>query len=548
MKVDLEAAGFQVLAEEAYVSASASLSTHASRLDLLVVDLYLPERQRSSEKPNLGWRLLAESQQSLPSWCELVVCTAYGETRPAADALKVMFIEKMTGDYDEKFLPFASEWARTCQTRLNETDSSYPGVPVVNVDSISGGLDYESLMMCRAITDAKRVEVLRRLSGSLQEAPVLQVRLTPKGDAPDCYAVVKRGYKDETSTDGKPIKGKAVKEIEGQSKLMWYWGEIGRSIPPLRNYPSLLSSRELILVTPFARGRTLAEVASERWYDDKHGRVRLFQGIFEAVGRFLETINHTRSCEHGVDYVFTNAYLTGDPESVRRRTKTVPALEALIGTSGSVLTCAGSSVTVANPLMLFSHEEGAGWHWQRVDPACGIATYGHGDFHVGNVMVDLSTDGTLNYDGLTVLDYDYVGEYCLYYDRAQLESSFLVELALTFEEKCQTTDWDGYFLPALRVLTSARTEASIENNKFAYDLVSVSKTLRGDLKGSALKLYYGALFTTLLRISVSKYQKAHGKLTESAKRTIVVTLGLLLNQLVEWEEKANRPLPVSVPF
>jgi hypothetical protein len=149
-------------------------------------------------------------------------------------------------------------------------------------------------------------------------------------------------------------------------------------------------------------------------------------------------------------------------------------------------------------------------------------------------MVYLS-DGTLKGDDLTVLDYDYVGEYCQHYDRAQLESSYLVELGLAFEERCGAAAWESYFLPAIKVLTSAAAEETIGNNKFSYDLYSVVRTLRGDMAPDDLQLYYGALFTTLLRISVSKYRKAGHitKLPESARRTIVVTLGLLLAQLVE---------------
>jgi len=224
-----------------------------------------------------------------------------------------------------------------------------------------------------------------------------------------------------------------------------------------------------------------------------------------------------------------------------RQKKALPFLDALIGQASSVITCIGSKITMPNPKIVLAGMEAEGWRWQEGDLACGVSTFGHGDFHVGNLMVDLSEDGTLVLDGLTVLDYDYVGEYCQHYDRAQLESSFLMELALAFDDQCGAGRWDEYFLPALKVLTSADSEAVIENNKFAYDLVSVVRTLRGDLAGGDLRLYYGALFTTLLRISVSKYRKADqtiANLPMSARRTTVVAMGLLLSQLAA----APRPL------
>lgn len=537
MKGDLEMAGFQVLAEEAYAPASASLSAYASRLDLLVVDLYLPERARSTERPNLGWRLLAEAKQHLPFWCELVVCTAYGETRPAAAALKVMFIEKMTGDYDEKFLPFVSKWAVACQSRLNGTDASYPQV---NADALGGDLDYQALMMCRAINDAKSVEVVRSLAGSFQEGGVLQVRLTPKDNAPDCIAVVKRGS-----------LLKASQELAGQAKLMWYWKDIGKSLPPLRQYRSLLSSRELVLVTPFARGRTLSEVVKERWYADDRRRVDTFESIFQGVAKFLESIKRQSESVHGLGSAFTNAYLTVEAES--RRAKTIPVLDSVLKTRRRWLTCVDASVTVPNPMVLFGPADEApeAWHWREEDCACGAVTYGHGDFHVGNVMVELSDEGILEEDGLTVLDYDYVGEYCRHYDTAQLEASFLVELAMAFDDRCGPALWDEYVLPALKILSSSKSAASVRDKRFAGDLVRVINGLRGSLTPAELKLYYGALFTTLLRVSVSQSISAQRRgrdLPRSAQRTIVVMLGLLLDQLIEIGGVADEDSSAEVSF
>jgi CheY-like chemotaxis protein len=517
----VEKAGFKAHAADGYASAAAWLKEEAHHLDLLVVDLWLPE-------VNLGWRVIAEAKSQVPWWCEIVVLTAHDETRPAAASAGVSFFKKGTGEFAYGFTEKIAACSKTFQSRLDGVDGSGPEVKTGKLDK---DLDYEERMMCRAISDARQVEVIRRLKGSLQEGAVLQVKLTPKGEAPDCIAVVKRGG----------VK-KADDEVAGQEKLMWYWSKIGRALPPLRKYRSLLSSRERVLVTPFAGGRTLAEAAADNWYRDHEGRVQTFQAIFSAAAGFLETINRSRECKHGVAETFTSAYLGTDEKAVGRKDKALSVLHSLIGTDAAMVRCVSSSVIAPNPLMLFQkmqeQDDGVCWRWRPGESICGVVTYGHGDFHVGNVMMDLSKTGRIKRGGLTILDYDYVGEYCRHYDTAQLESSFLIELALAFEEQLGAAKWDGYYLPALKVLTSAEREESIANNEFACDLVRVVRTLRGGLAAPDLTLYHGALFTTLLRISVSKYLKLKGALPRSAKRTVVVTLGLLLNQL----GGVNRPV------
>jgi hypothetical protein len=404
---------------------------------------------------------------------------------------------------------------------------------------VQGGIEYDTLMMCRAITDAKRVEVLRRLTGSFQEGTVLQVLLTPRDNAPNCHAVVKRGRLD-----------KADQEVAGQAKLMWYWDKVGRSLPPLRKYPSLTSGQELVLVTPFAEGQTLSKIAEDRWYGDPFGRVNTFTTIFSAAKRFLGKIQRGNPCEHGLESTFESVYKK--VESARRRKETIEALQGLIGpSSAEALLCQESDVRVPNPLLLFIDDASKRWHWKAPQTSCTAVTYGHGDFHVGNLLVDLAEDGTLRHDEVTVLDYDYVRDYCCYYDRAQLESSFLLEVALAFDVHHKPEKWDEYFLRAIKVLTSG--EADLANNEFARDIVKVLSDLRENMNEAEHMLYYGALLTTLLRVSKSQYfkaqrQKPPAKLPRSAQRTIVILLGLLLSQLIEGDAMVAPITTRELPF
>src|SRR4051812_11175980 len=84
---EIEDAGFDVEGAKDKTSALDYLRSLGDRLDLLVVDLHLGE-------DNLGWWIIAEAKPRLPHWCEIVVLTAFDETKAAADSAGVTFVMK----------------------------------------------------------------------------------------------------------------------------------------------------------------------------------------------------------------------------------------------------------------------------------------------------------------------------------------------------------------------------------------------------------------------------------------------------------------------
>lgn len=392
--------------------------------------------------------------------------------------------------------PTRARVARRATECKLDTGESFPTIEV----------SAEERRLLASLAGARKVYPRQDLEGSNQAGRVLQVVVEPE-TGPLYHAVVK-------STD----RRKATKEMIGHRHLLPYSRQIGDMIAPLPRIHQVRTEKRAavagiekryVVVSPQVEGRTLHALAREQWMNQSLDRVQVFSSVMNRLRNFLAVIAKKKSVRCAPEAILLRENLHYDQpntEAARRKNKTLNALRAIRTAKGPLLTMHG--VEIVSPLWVFEHPSEVTWrHGKGVVFDC---SFGHGDFHTGNILVKLDPV-RLVVERVYVLDYDYVGTYRQGVDPATLEASFLVSLAkvATFRGNEGGARWEDMFEPALRHLAGETVWQAIENNRFAHDLAKVVGCIRQDaLRQTNYDPHYsGCLVSAMYRVLASEYKK-----------------------------------------
>lgn len=514
-----EEIGFRVFTATNKNEAFELLKTISHELDLMIVDLHL---EASTDD---GWDVITYSTKkvSIPSWCVRAISTGHGETTKAAAApSSVYFFEK--GKDEKEYDEFIDITTKKAKERREGSGSDYPSITNNHM------LDYNQIITCKAVIDAEEIKFKKILSGSFQDNNPLLVEIIPMEVGPSYFAVIK-------CCD----LIKAKKEISGKNIILKYFSKIGKSVPPYNEYESLITNKQKILLSPRVCGDTLTTETQKNWMDDSVNRVDLFIEIFSEAKNFLLNIKDSRKNFFNSADLFYSKYLDTNDDAVRRYDKTVPLLENYIDADSQLIESHNFEIDIINPLYLLETRNEGNLRIKKDKIESEKFTYIHGDFHTGNIMVSIKPEKSkVGFDkyklrDLFVLDYDYIGTGCKFFDLAQLETSFILDVSLCDAFVSQELEWKTYFSPALRVLCNSGEISSIHNNRFAWDLFRVIDFLRGTINQNEIPIFKTCLFIEMLRIFTSKCRSFYAK-NENPPSSLIKTgfsyLGLLLKDLV----------------
>jgi CheY-like chemotaxis protein len=503
----LENLGFVVKTARNSVDATDLLTNHGHQLDLLLVDLHL-------EASNAGWRVVAHSlkPEVVPIWCERVILTGYTETEAAAKAVPVSFFKK--GDWLEckEHLRLVAESAKARRNGLAS------GLPAVTPVAGQAELSYDEEITCKAVTSASEIMVLGRPKGSLQKDSVLlTARIRPVDGGAQYVAIVKRSSSKKIGD-----------ERRGYAKLSQYFANVGEFIPPSSIFDSLTTRRDAILVTPQVEGKTLYEVAQDYWVDEVPNRIELFQSTFTSLRHFLDGVREIQSVRHVREQIIVESYLGDSDEARRRQVKTLPVLSRFLPADKAQVRFEQADLEIVNPHFLFGGRDPIPWWPDKLQ--CGMSHYGHGDFHVGNILISVASMRDHQPKHVFVLDYDYVGPWCKYYDTAQLETSFLMAIATQMQSD---EKWETRLRPALlRLAGDGLYDVPGMDRSWVDGLLALLSEWRGVLSRDSRALYDACLVTTMLRV-FTQHAIQSDNLPPSTVRVGLGYVGLLLKKLVD---------------
>lgn len=385
----------------------------------------------------------------------------------------------------------------------------------------------------KGIRGASSITVVRPLFGSLQGKPVYLVTLVPRThegfSVGAAYpAVVKRAS-----------LASVANEQRGYLKVQQYFDEIRDMLPPLSVAWKLAERRcpeNYVVVTPRVSGDTLRAFIRDRWESPwtlSGQRVVTLRGLFERLLRFTDVIGSAWEwTEMGkpVQQPMLDSHLGGSEEAKRRQEKTREALAFFLDSYHDTSALQFGMTIVVNPLWVFDRRRALRWITNR--PGIIRASCCHGDFHAGNILVT-------EQGGVTVLDFDYVGNGYRFEDEATLEVSFLLSVANADKFKRREI-WQDVF-PALLNSLSKQTdnvtpEVSVLKNSDGYDIWTLVQTIRrGVVQRRYFQEYRALLVTALLRLTTSfRREEVNPNLHHPGVfSTAIMYLGLLLGDFVK---------------
>ncbi len=288
-----------------------------------------------------------------------------------------------------------------------------------------------------AIRGADEVKVTGLLSGSFQDHNVYSAKVKPGGGAKEFDAAIKAAP-----------QGPADKEVRGYFSLLPYFRNIRDVMPsPPLIFPTGEKARGgedlYTVVTPHLGGQSLYDFIKDNWGSDVE-RVRHLRGVFGQLRNFIENIRPTEGVSEPLPPYFRlyKSHLGEEQRNGGRFEKTnrqfstwLPAgieRSAILGVPGG---------TLMNPLWVLRQAPapadvaGQEAFWQTSQHPRRMVRYGHGDFHVGNVLYIPGEER------VTVLDFDYVEEHPEHEDPATLEVSFVLAVAATRSAVKRSQPW-----------------------------------------------------------------------------------------------------------
>ncbi len=406
-----------------------------------------------------------------------------------------------------------------------------------------------------AIRGAVKVKETGLLSGSFQDHNVYSAEIWPSGEARMFAAAIKFAP-----------QSRANKEIRGYFSLLPYFREIREVMPsaPLV-FPTgkkvedksgrVTGEDKYTVVTPHLGGQSLYDFIRSKWSEDVD-RVLTLRKVFHQLRKaFVENIRPPVGPEEQVAPFrrLYDSHLSNEQRKPGNRfDKTTRQLKGWLpdGLETSPLLSAFGD-HVCNPLWMLESSpletEAAKIvdYWQTVPRERRMVRFGHGDFHVGNVLF-APADGRV-----TVLDFDYVGDHPEHEDPATLETSFVLAAAANslFHDK---SDWMTSWPDTIRFLSGVLPWKSVQNNRLAHDVAQLVAEIRAKQIPQPQNVYmaddhhyHACLATALLRLFTSHSQKMDEVQFRPVGATALFWLGLLLKRLVRCPAVEN-PIEIDL--
>ena len=360
--------------------------------------------------------------------------------------------------------------------------------------------DDDEVDKLKSIHKASRIDVNRRVGGSLKGAKVfsLTITTTAKNNESTKYPAIAK-----FST----VK-EAREEADGLRKMQRYYSRIGKMLPPpLEVY--LLTEKEdtrsgsrripvidkngdwldtpCISVTPDLEGSILAEKIAVSWVLPTR-RVERFTGFLEQARTFIREIQlqpFILSGEGGANsstgthrpHDLLIEFFTNELKSPAQKDRYSGLLDAFKSNfpNSSWLKHESIEAKLVNPHVWLSKmiEPGGLIAWQKYHQRPKRFVLKHGDFHAGNLFY--TSEG----DNLVVLDYDRVGGGLPEEDLACLDASF-VSAVFGLSDFDLPVNWKEFAPDSIALLSwmHSSTTKCLNTNPFARDLLETLSILR----------------------------------------------------------------------
>jgi CheY-like chemotaxis protein len=479
-------------------------------LDLIIVDLALAEE-------GAGWAVANRARRKqVPARCAIAIYTGYKGGKRATEDGDLEYFIKI--DDDDKFELFLERTAKCAIERRCGTSQDLP-----QVESRVSNLLKEEELACQAIAEAGSVVILDRFSGSLQNRSVLLVEVTPKtggghseGGAP-YHAVLKQASMESCR-----------REEDNAKKLNRYVGENSTQIRIPSVYMSLNRADEATMVSPVGGYVTLEAMIRKHWIRSEDTK-REFLQICERLRRFLTDIAaNPKPCRHDTRDIVNQRLDCRTSEGARRLERSVAVIREMVPTSEPLLEVEGLPQRIVNPRYVLENLRSIPWDSKLY--SCKKVTYGHGDFHLRNIV---DTDFQSK-DQICIVDFEHVApDQCQHFDTAQLEASFLLAVSDS-ESEFEPRSWR----PAIKLALSNSVTGSTPNghgyarrNKAAdTEIAKAIGAIRGSLPLIDMPLYSAALWPAMLRLSVGLFEHERERFGNAAIATAVICMGLHLRE------------------